>query len=464
MKKYYTLLLLVLLSGMMRAQELNYPKDTIEGEEVYKYEVEKSIGLYRISVNFKVPQSEIIRLNPQLKERGLHYGETIYIPTGKQVDRKHQMKESAKEWGPNAYINRKATEESLAQKDTIAPVDTLKVVEIADTTKIDSVSGQKRQLIELALMLPFESQQTKRSANAERMMAFYQGVLLALHDLQNDSTLYRLRVYDTERSERRVGALCESNELDSVRGILGLAYPIQVERMSAWCATHKVPLLVPFADDVELGGYPDVFQFNSTDELEADSLCSWIERQNKRVHCVMIDIRESDMSAFVRTLRKKMENKGLPFELLPLKDLMSDSTIQVLDKESENLIILHSDKYQQVRLVLPYLTALQKAGYKMRLVGQYSWQKEKIGIPMLYTSVFTEKTDLTAYDELWNKYFGNAYVSELPRYDLLGYDLMHMLVDYLQGEESHAGLQSNVEWQQVGNGGWQNKNVRVIAE
>ena len=64
---------------------LNYPLDTVNGEEVYRYQVEKSIGLYRVGVNFNVSQSEIIRFNPQLKERGLHYGETLLIPTGRPV-------------------------------------------------------------------------------------------------------------------------------------------------------------------------------------------------------------------------------------------------------------------------------------------------------------------------------------------------------------------------------------------
>ena len=58
---------------------LDYPLDTINGEEVYRYEVERSVGLYRVGVNFNVSQSEIVRLNPQLKERGLHFGEIIYL-------------------------------------------------------------------------------------------------------------------------------------------------------------------------------------------------------------------------------------------------------------------------------------------------------------------------------------------------------------------------------------------------
>ena len=45
-----------LLFMQAKAQELlNYPLDTINGEEVYRYQVEKSIGLYRVGVNFNVP-------------------------------------------------------------------------------------------------------------------------------------------------------------------------------------------------------------------------------------------------------------------------------------------------------------------------------------------------------------------------------------------------------------------------
>ena len=76
-----------LLFVQAKAQELlNYPLDTVNGEEVYKYEVERGIGLYRIGVNFNVSQADIIRLNPQLRERGLHYGETLLLPTGSEAD------------------------------------------------------------------------------------------------------------------------------------------------------------------------------------------------------------------------------------------------------------------------------------------------------------------------------------------------------------------------------------------
>ncbi len=76
----------VWLTPYTYAQELlNYPLDTVNGEEVYQYRAEKGIGFYRIGLNFNVSQEDIIRLNPQLKERGVHLDELLLIPTGRPV-------------------------------------------------------------------------------------------------------------------------------------------------------------------------------------------------------------------------------------------------------------------------------------------------------------------------------------------------------------------------------------------
>ena len=446
------------------AQELlNYPLDTINGEEVYRYQVERGIGLYRIGVNFNVAQSEIIRLNPQLRDRGLHYAEILLIPTGRNVQVEgHVVEEPVVPIEP--VVEEPVVEENPIPSDTIRihPIESDSVV--ADSVLTDTVVAQDtRRVVELALMLPFESQQTKRSGNAERMMEFYQGALLALHDLQNDSTLYRLRVYDTERSERKVQALCDSTELDSVKAILGLVYPIQIERMAAWCETHHVPLLLPFSDEVDLASHPQVLQFNSTDEQEADSLCAWLKAQGENIHVVVTEVREAEIASSIRTLRKRLKAHGISYTGLPLRDLMNDSAAYAMDLDKENIILLHSDRYQQVRVVLPHIAALRKVGHNVRLSSQYAWQKEHIDLPQVFTSVFTAETSRDAYDALWDQFYAGGHVSESPRYDLLGYDLMQALIGWLQGEQETTGIQSVIHWKQVQQGGFQNACVKVLA-
>ncbi len=457
-KAFIVLALCALLVAPAKAQELlNYPLDTINGEEVYRYQVERGIGLYRVGVNFDVPQSEILRLNPQLRERGLHFGEVILLPTKRPV-----IMQSKAKVLETVVTETVVVPETPSTSEDHFTTEPLSVASLAtDSLAADSLVPDTRRVVELAILLPFESRQTKRSTNAERMMEFYQGALLAIHDLQNDSILFRLRVYDSERSERRVAALCDSTDLDSVKAILGLVYPIQIERMASWCEQHQVPLLLPFSDDLELIHYPYVLQFNSTDEQEADSLCAWL--RHRHAHCVAVEVRDEDLSASVRTLRKQMRVRGIPCTAMGLHDLMMDSVAYALDPERENVILLHSDRYQLVRWAIPHIVKLQEEGYRIRLISHFSWTKEDLGVPVVYTSLFSSNASLEAYDAQWRTYFSEEHVSEAPRYDLLGYDLMQALVAWLNGEQTHTGLQSSIRWQQVRQGGYQNACVEVVT-
>ena len=63
-----------------RGQQLDYPLDTINGQIYYRYTVERSIGLYRISLNFGVTQEDILKANPHLQHQGLRFEEVILIP------------------------------------------------------------------------------------------------------------------------------------------------------------------------------------------------------------------------------------------------------------------------------------------------------------------------------------------------------------------------------------------------
>ena len=445
----------------LQAQELlNYPLDTVNGVEVYRYQVEKSIGLYRVGVNFHVTQEEIIRWNPQLENRGLHYGETLLLPTGRPV---------VKETKPTVIET--TVKEVAAPKEkpveptpVVAPIveETVQPAP-APAESTSAVDNTKFiQPIELALMLPFESQQTKQSGNAERMLEFYQGALIALNEMQNDSVHFRLRVYDTGRSERVVNELCDSTVLDQVQGVLGLVYPIQIERMAAWSAAHQVPLLVPFSAEEEIAQKPYVLQFNSMDKQQADSICAWIKTRD--AHCVALEVRAADMSEYARTMRKQMQAHQIKYSAMALRDLLNDSVAYALDTEKENIILLHSDKYQHIRMLLPHLEKLQQAGYRIRIIGQYSWIKENITIPQVYTSMFTAKGNREAYDALWSTYFNTEHASDAPRYDLLGYDLMKALVAWIDNKKTFEGLQSSIRWTQIGEGGWQNNAVSIVEK
>lgn len=78
--KIIGLLAVIFWATGLFAQAESWPKDTVDGVVVYRYTVQKSEGLYRISKNFNVSQEELVRLNPKLQTEGLKLGQVILVP------------------------------------------------------------------------------------------------------------------------------------------------------------------------------------------------------------------------------------------------------------------------------------------------------------------------------------------------------------------------------------------------
>ena len=78
------------------AQELlNYPLDTVNGEEVYKYEVERSIGLYRVGINFIV---DLGTADPAAADVDFHW--TVDLADGTTVEKTESVSLSEAEQIP----------------------------------------------------------------------------------------------------------------------------------------------------------------------------------------------------------------------------------------------------------------------------------------------------------------------------------------------------------------------------
>ena len=71
---------------------------------------------------------------------------------------------------------------------------------------------------------------------------------------------------------------------------------------------------------------------------------------------------------------------------------------------------------------------------------------------------------MSHYDEVFAKYFKHEHASSMPRFDLLGYDLIRQLIAIIQGKE-YFGLQSDMQFERVNEqGGWINTKVQVIRK
>ena len=254
MRRTILYLLLLLLSANVRAQQLlPYPTDTIKGKVYYKYTVEKSIGLYRISKNFGVTQEAILEANPVLRTRGLRYEEVILIPTDlpatpqtPKVEAPKPQKELPK---PKVEVAQQKAEiiqpkaeshepkvriEGLFQQPAPQPIDTIATNEPADTV----IASEPTDTIRIAFLLPLQAEIAHRSTTMDRFYDFYAGALLALkhHDTTYTDTLgqthrayYEVQTHDVGKLGNTINQLMDSGALANTDAIIGPAYIKQVD-------------------------------------------------------------------------------------------------------------------------------------------------------------------------------------------------------------------------------------------
>ncbi|MBR1427079.1 MAG: ABC transporter substrate-binding protein [Paludibacteraceae bacterium] len=442
------------------------PIDTIDGTPLFRYTVEKSIGLYRISVNFGVTQEDIIRYNPQLRERGLHFDETIYIPVTPAALAAMQpipdpAPAPAEPAAPVLPAQPEQPELPLALPDTPAVPAPLPLPDtlITLTTPADSL-----QPLRLAVLLPLHTAAVERTPVMERFFDFYQGALLAAHDIQATGQPLELFVYDIEKSNLRLEALIEQGKLQHLDAIVGPAYPAQVSLISDYVAEKHIPTLIPFTDEVVmLPDNPYLLQFNAPDKQEALALADYIAELGDSVNVVLVQANEADIPPSIREIRAAIRNRQIPTTTTTIRHILADSLAAALVPERENILVFNTERYSNLHVLMPRIIGAQ-GDHRLTLLSHYSWLGENIALPQLYTTEFAtaQPADLTDYNRLFDRYFGNDHAGDRPRYDLLGYDMLRFIAAWLRGQE-YNGLQSDIHMEQVApEGGYVNTRIHVL--
>ena len=353
MKKLASILALFAIAIGLRAEVLPYPTDTVNGQVVYRYTVEKSVGLYRISKMFDCSQEEIIDLNPQLKERGLHFEEVIFVPFKATIVAPQPTPEVPapsieKMQEPLVVETSVEPETPIVQTDTIAPSDTL-------TSATEEVK-QFDNALRIALLLPLQAGAVERNTMMDRFFDFYEGALLAINDIQASGTAIELTVLDIDKGNAKVDQLLKDNALQGMHGILGPAYPTQVARVAPYVVEHQIPCLIPFTDNVEgIESNPYLMQFNVPGEEEALAMAEWLAARKDSVNCILIEGREADIPESIQDLRNAIRIKGVPTSTISVKNILNDSLGLVLRDSVENFILFNTERYSNLSMMMPHV-------------------------------------------------------------------------------------------------------------
>ncbi|MCQ2345689.1 MAG: LysM peptidoglycan-binding domain-containing protein [Paludibacteraceae bacterium] len=475
MKKTILFIALLTVAYSVFAQTdslMPYPIDTVKHTAVYRYQVEKSIGLYRISKNFGVTQEEIIKWNPQLNERGLHVDEIILIPVRVSEGAASKPVESATQ-KPTLPLATMTRDKQQISNDIQLKAETQHAVAMP-------LHSDKSDTLDLVFMLPLQANAVKRDPNMDRFYDFYAGSLLAIRKVQSPNLHIRVHTYDIGKTEIGIQEILAKPALKQADMIIGPVYNPQIALVAEFAKENKIMTLLPFSSSVpDLESNPYLIQFNSTSDLEATQMANYLSGASHHVNCILIDAKDEDIPTSVKQLRNAIINQGIPYTTTSIHAIMRDSLSGILNEGAENVFIFNTERYTNLQTVMPHL--LKTIGrYNVTLLSRYSWQKEKILLPQVYGSIFhTDSTSAAiSYQSDFDLYFGHIPASDQPRYDMLGYDLTHHVLDILHRmtqasteeekteiiESTYHGLQSDIQFRrQNENGGYLNHKIKIVS-
>ena len=466
--------------GLSAQAILPYPLDTVVGQVYYRYTVERSIGLYRISKNFGVSQEEILQANPHLQTAGLRYDEVILIPAkglGTQpadsapaATVAEVPMEAPAEVKPIVVKEKKESILPKYKRQKWQQVDTV-VVDTAAVEMDTTIVQKDSSVIRLALMLPLQADALKRDKNMDRFYDYYAGALIAINEVQATGQAIGVHTYDVGKNVQKTTQLLCDSTWQKVDAIVGPAYTQQVAVAAEYAQRDSTWMLVPFLSNVaSIAHNPYLLQFNPSEHTEADTLARYLAQYGDSVNCVLIETKAGDViPSGIMALHQALKAQGVPTSSISLTAILADSLDGAFKTDMENIVIFNTEKYSNLKAVMPHL--LQgHATYPITLFSHYSWQNEKIILPQLYTTIFSDSLMVSEpYEAVWQQYFNHTVSSTLPRYDLLGYDQMRHLLQLLQtSADSIAtpvwnGLQADIQYHRVSpDGGYENRQIHII--
>ena len=438
----------MMLKIQKSAKEFQKPVENVEpikiekpSEQVSKAEnknyiihvVQANETLYSISKKYNVDIVAITQLNPG-SATSIGLGNELKIP---------KKESSAKTIVPNG------TSDTKIRNSQLNPIH-----QNNESPKI--TDNQKP--IKIAFLLPFMLDHGKVDSGTERFLDFYGGSLIAIQEAKKNGISFEIYTYDTEKSVEKLTEVLNNPELKSMDLIIGPAFSSQVALMGQFARENKVKVLIPFTAKVpEIENNSYLFQFNPGIEANLKFSKELLLGKLKNYRVIFAEIQGinsfDDGKNWSDNLQDELSKARKNFSRIELSTSGATDFSKVLKRGEKNLIIFNTDKYGLVSSFLPALKEKEKEN-NIILFEQYSWLNQTNKLTQnIYISPFIvnlNPVELSLFDVQFDQFFKRQASSDIPRYDLLGYDLTNYFVSIINRYGTKftekIGWNNNFKW------------------
>ena len=454
------------------------------GNNYIYHTVEKKQTLYSLCRKYNIEESEIIKLNPEVKQ-GLKVGQIIKVPRpGSEpininkdynfhtVQPGETLFSLAQQYGIEITSLKAENSElqneglrigqvlKIPQKNTNS-YEVLKITNVsasnsanssfdpvyfeeANVTPCNEFKYNNSIKFKVAVLLPLFIQENyglKGSGsfykNTARFFEFYQGLLIAAKKMKENNVSVEFFIRDERASATTTKEILAKSEMKEMDLIIGPVYSENFRLASEFAKANKINIVSPFklADNNIANNNPFVFVTNPSDETEIANISKYLTSSNNRslivVHNGTVE-EEKTISIFKNKLVKSyspfQQINEIVFKEINYKVSGVGGVEDALSVGMENIIIIPSKDDVFTTNVVTKLNYLAQK-YKITIFGMQPWEQNR-NIELEYLKNLKFHYGTTNYIDRENKAVKNfdyqykAYFKEDPSiYAYLGFDI-----------------------------------------
>ena len=433
------------------------------------YTVKKGDSVYKICNRFNVSEEQLLKANPELKNKKLKEDMALVIPASSK-------------------------EVTVAGKEQSDQESFMIYAQYKDSIKQNTVKTEENEgLTKVGIVLSFllDSYAPKEQ---NRIIEYYQGLLLAVNRLKQEGYSFEINAFDAGKKDDGIDSLLSSGKLDDMDLIIGATYAKHNKQLADFAKKKKIPLVIPFTSkDKNLYQNPMVYMVNSNQSYIIPDVASQFVKTVPKANVVFVeDTIEGDKKEFIEELTETLDKKKLSHTTISMADLTNPRdaitalrNLKVAGKD--NIIVPTNSSSKTLKTLLPllihtkHIDSTDVSQYK--LFGYPEWQihaKETKGQmyeidTYFYAPFFSHQTlpQVSEFNNEFNKWYEKEILDIYPRYGLLGYDTGYyfLLAAALYGDDlaerinniDYQPLQRGFKFDRVNNwGGMVNKKFYFI--
>lgn len=285
-------------------------------DDMVLYSVEKAEGFYSLERKFGLSESELIKLNPELKG-GIKSDSQIWIP--KENYDRYKYGTTPISDGSKTYVDSSRGIYGMSSPQNVKEISFVLPFRVSDVGADDKITSLRERL-------------TGNNKVTSIATDFYSGALIALDSLQKMGYTFKVNVFDSEGSDKELKKIVSNENLLNSQLIIGPFQAKSFNTLSKYIT--DIALLAPLSNkNIDLNA--NVYQTLPTDELQQNKMIAFLSKKYANANLMILADSKNT------SIREKLE-RSFP-NVKVITDVTTRSIPNALDFNRENIAIIQSN-------------------------------------------------------------------------------------------------------------------------